>query len=74
MVTTVKSLYAGFNLCFVLSSHLNPIEHFSKDLKMAMERCSLMELKMFCKEELEKMPKNRLAKPVAPYSRSCQKL
>lgn len=36
MVTAVKSLYAGFNLCFVLSSHLNPIEHFTKDLKMAM--------------------------------------
>lgn len=31
-------------------------------------------VKMFCKEELEKLPKIRFAKPVAPYSRSCQKL
>ncbi|KAK1801575.1 hypothetical protein P4O66_004535 [Electrophorus voltai] len=44
------------------SPDLNPIEHLWRDLKMAVPRHSpsnLMELERFCKEEWEKLPKNR---------------
>ena len=54
------------------SPDLNPIEHLWRDLKMAVHRRSpsnLMELGRICKEEWEKLPKNRCAKLVASYSR-----
>ncbi|KAK3512401.1 hypothetical protein QTP70_008741 [Hemibagrus guttatus] len=42
---------------------LNPIEHLWRDLKMAVQRRSpsnLMELERSCREEWEKLPKNRM--------------
>ena len=54
------------------SSDLNPIEHLWRDLKMAVHRRSpsnLMELERICKEEWEKLPKNKCAKLVATYSK-----
>lgn len=54
------------------SPDLNPIEHLWRDLKMAVHRRSpsnLMELERSCKEEWEKLPKNRCAKLVASYSK-----
>jgi len=54
------------------SPDLNPIEDLWRDLKMAVHRRSpsnLMELERFCKEEWEKLPKNRCAKLVASYSK-----
>ena len=53
-------------------SDLNPIEHVWKDLKMAVHRrfpSNLMELERYCKEEWEKLTKNRSAKLVASYSK-----
>uniref|UniRef100_A0AAQ4QBR4 Tc1-like transposase DDE domain-containing protein n=1 Tax=Gasterosteus aculeatus aculeatus TaxID=481459 RepID=A0AAQ4QBR4_GASAC len=46
------------------SPDLSPIEHLWRDLKMAVHRRSpsnLMELERFCKEEWEKLPRNRCA-------------
>uniref|UniRef100_A0AAQ4RPP4 Tc1-like transposase DDE domain-containing protein n=1 Tax=Gasterosteus aculeatus aculeatus TaxID=481459 RepID=A0AAQ4RPP4_GASAC len=54
------------------SPDLNPIEHLWRDLKMAVHRRSpskLMELERFCKEEWEKMPRNRCATLVESYPR-----
>ena len=50
------------------SPDLNPIKHLWRDLKMAVHQRSpsnLMELERSCKEEWEKLPKNRCAKLVA---------
>ena len=47
------------------SPDLNPIEHLWRDLKMAVHQRSpsnLMKLERSCKEEWEKLPKNRCAK------------
>ena len=47
------------------SPDLNPIEDLWRDLKMAVHRRSpsnLMELERICKEEWEKLPKDRCAK------------
>ncbi len=54
------------------SPELNLIEHLWRDLKMAVHQRSpsnLMELERSCKEEWEKLPKNRCAKLVASYSK-----
>ena len=54
------------------SPDLNRIEYLWRDLKMAVHRRSpskLMELETICKEEWEKLPKDRCAKRVASYSR-----
>ncbi|MPV02323.1 IS630 family transposase [Escherichia coli] len=54
------------------SPDLNPIEHLWRDLKMAVHRRSpsnLMELERFCKEEWEKLPRNRCATLVESYPR-----
>ena len=50
------------------SPDLNPIEHLSRDLKIAMQRCSpfnLTELERICREDWETRPKNRCAKLIA---------
>uniref|UniRef100_A0AAQ4QG94 Tc1-like transposase DDE domain-containing protein n=1 Tax=Gasterosteus aculeatus aculeatus TaxID=481459 RepID=A0AAQ4QG94_GASAC len=50
--------------CPSQSPDLNRIEHLWRDLKMAVHRHSpsnLMELERFCKEEWEKLPRNRCA-------------
>ncbi len=49
---------------------LNPTEHLRRDLKMAVHRSfpsNLMEIERSCREEWEKLPKNRCAKLVASY-------
>ncbi|KAG2466302.1 TC1A transposase, partial [Polypterus senegalus] len=54
------------------SPDLNPIEHLWRDLKMAVHRrfpSNLMELERCCKEEWEKLAKDRCAKLVASYSK-----
>ncbi|KAG2458373.1 TCB1 transposase, partial [Polypterus senegalus] len=54
------------------SPDLNPIEHFWRDLKMAVHRrfpSNLMELGRCCKEERAKLAKDRCAKLVASYSK-----
>jgi hypothetical protein len=51
---------------------LNPIEHLWKDLQIALQRRSpsnLTELERICREEWEKHPKYKCAKPVASYPR-----
>jgi transposase len=45
---------------------MNPIEHFWKDLRIAVQRRSpsnLTELERICREEGEKLPKYRCVKP-----------
>jgi hypothetical protein len=54
---------------------LNLIEHLWRDLKIAVQRRSppnLTELEWICREEWEKLPKNRCAKLVASYPRRLQ--
>ena len=54
------------------SPDLNPIKHFWRDLKIALQRRSpsnLTELESFCREEWEKLPKYKCAKLVASYPR-----
>ncbi|KAG2461409.1 TCB1 transposase, partial [Polypterus senegalus] len=54
------------------SPDLNPIEHLWNDLKMAVHRhfpSNLVELERCCKEEWEKLAKDRCAKLVASYSK-----
>jgi hypothetical protein len=53
------------------SLDLNPIEHFWRDLKKAVQRSpsNLTELERLCREEWEKLPKYRCAKLVASYPR-----
>ncbi|KAG2457038.1 TCB1 transposase, partial [Polypterus senegalus] len=51
---------------------LNPIQHLSRDLKMAVHRCfpsNLVELERCCKEEWAKLAKDRCAKLVTSYSK-----
>jgi transposase len=51
---------------------LNPIEHLSRDLKIAVQRRSpanLTELERICRGKWEKLPKYRCAKLVASYPR-----
>ena len=65
------------SLCMSLSGpvkamDLNPIKHLWRDLKIAMQRRSpsnLTELERICREEWEKLPKNRCVKLVASYPR-----
>ncbi|KAK3533467.1 hypothetical protein QTP70_023473, partial [Hemibagrus guttatus] len=48
------------------------LEHLWRDLKLAVHRCSpsnLMELQRSCKEQFEKLPKNRSVMLVASYSK-----
>jgi hypothetical protein len=52
------------------SPDLNPIEHFWRDIKIAVHRRSpsnLTELERTYREEWEKLPKYRCAKLVASY-------
>uniref|UniRef100_A0AAZ3P6Q9 Tc1-like transposase DDE domain-containing protein n=1 Tax=Oncorhynchus tshawytscha TaxID=74940 RepID=A0AAZ3P6Q9_ONCTS len=52
------------------SPDLNPIENLWKELKTAVHKCSpsnLTELKLFCKEEWEKMSVSRCAKLIETY-------
>ena len=52
---------------------LNPIQHLWRDLKISVQGCyppNLTELERICREEWEKLPKNRCAKLVGSYSRS----
>uniref|UniRef100_A0A8C7S043 Tc1-like transposase DDE domain-containing protein n=1 Tax=Oncorhynchus mykiss TaxID=8022 RepID=A0A8C7S043_ONCMY len=52
------------------SPDLNPIENLWKELKTAVHKCSpsnLTELKLFCKEEWEKMSVSRCAKLIKTY-------
>jgi hypothetical protein len=54
------------------SPDLDPIEHLWIDLKISLQQHSpsnLIELEKICREEWEKLPKYRCAKPVASYSR-----
>ena len=54
------------------SPDLHPIEHFWRDLKIAVQRRSpsnLTELEIICREEWEKLSKYRYAKLVASYPR-----
>jgi hypothetical protein len=54
------------------SPDLNTNQHFCRDLKIAVQRCSpskLTELERICREESEKIPKYRYAKLVASYPR-----
>ena len=54
------------------SQDLNPFKHLWRDLKIDVQRRSpsnLTELERICKEEWEKLPKNRCAKLVASYPR-----
>ena len=54
------------------SPDLNPVEHLWRELKIAVQRRSpsnLTELERICREEWEKLPKNRCAKLVASYPR-----
>ena len=51
---------------------MNPIEHLWRDLKIAVQRQSpsnLTELERICREEWEKLPKNRCDKLVASNPR-----
>uniref|UniRef100_A0AAZ3RAC0 Tc1-like transposase DDE domain-containing protein n=1 Tax=Oncorhynchus tshawytscha TaxID=74940 RepID=A0AAZ3RAC0_ONCTS len=57
------------------SPDMNPIKHFCRDLKIAVQRCSpsnLTELKRICRKEWEKLPKYRCAKLVTSYPRRLQ--
>ena len=48
------------------------IEHFSRDLKIAVQQrppSNLIELERICREEWDKLPKYRCAKLVASYTR-----
>jgi transposase len=54
---------------------LNQIEHLWRDLKIVVLRRSpsnLTELERICREEWEKLPKNRRAKLVTSYPRRCK--
>jgi hypothetical protein len=54
---------------------LNPIEHLWRDLKIAVQRCSLSnltKLEKICREEWEKLPKYRCAQLVASYPRKLE--
>ena len=54
------------------SPDLNPIEHFWRDLKIAVQRrfpSNLIELKRICREEWDNLTKYRCAKVVASYPR-----
>jgi hypothetical protein len=54
------------------SQSLDPIKHLWRDLKIAVQRRSpsnLTELERICREEWEKLPKNKCAKLVASYPR-----
>ena len=55
------------------SPDFNPIEHFWRDLTIAVQRRSpsnLTELERVCREEWEKLPKYRCANLVASYART----
>jgi transposase len=54
-----------------LSLDLNPIEHLWRDLKIVQQRSpsNLTELERICREEWEKLPKYRCAKPVTSHPR-----
>jgi hypothetical protein len=55
------------------SPDLNPIQHFWRDLKIAVRQRSpsnLTELERICREDWEKLPKYRCAKLVASHPRS----
>jgi len=52
------------------SPDLNPIEHFWRDLKMAVYQhfpSNLTELEWICKEEWQRIPKSRCEKLVASF-------
>ena len=54
---------------------MNPIEHLWRDLKIAVQQHSpfnLTELEWICREEWEKLSKNRCAKLVASYPRGIE--